>query len=935
VRVAANEFLVLVALLAQPQKDCSLQHHESPNSMKKFLHSRDGASKGAALIIVLALVVLVTALALSYFSRATTDRQLAQSSYNDTSADLLARSALDIIVGDLKQEIVNGGAVSRSNIQPQRSGDDASIPNLIRRSVRNDPIPLPGVPSLASTVSSGPADLAHPMRGEITLPRWNKHYLVPRHNAGTTIDSTPISPLLGDPAGFIPPDWVLVTAQGPNSSPVPNAVIGRYAFAVYDEGGLIDVNVGGFPTYLSMTLPARPTRRLAAKHPLEESEIMLAAFTPNPSCQAPHFAPAQYNESGGTGVPLDPVTVHTNGTMPQTFSANFLPHGVSIDTRTGTITGTPTSPGTFTITLTATNACGLDHATLILMIDGRASPDSSPWPVNLARKGTLAFADLTTLPSIPTVISPTTPVSNMGGFPPADQINKLMGWRNYATTQQPTSASFDNPSFLLASADNYAKYFLGAFPPPDYVFTTPFTTVSTAIQNARTDQGLITRQELIKLQRTIGFSQSLLQYLGTFSRERNRPASNWPQLQGALAAARWDMNNLQGVIPDSWLAPGHHGGGHAFGKQRHALIGQLLGLVWVNGTFASGTRFTDPNYYGHWRYFHTLNPLPASPDFFQIIDYAMTQANGGVSDPNHVRNTFNVGAALIDQYDTDDLFDPDPSGNTGNTITIIDYDSTPANYAYGIEGVSFDDPTQNSSRPPFAANPPPVPANYVLLNRRFENVGEFGYAYNSASTTASKTLDFASSTSHDKPMLDFFTYNIGTVRAGIVNLNTRNAPVLASIIRGAWVHDPGAEIQPPPTPPPVPPTTLVSQTDALAAGQAIVQETTSTATARGPALTRADVARLAAAAAAAVPNLAGSDEAKQTIARALAEVGQARTWNLMIDVIAQTGKYAPDATNVNQANKFVVEGEKRYWLHITLDRDGGTVLGTQLEEVIE
>ena len=73
--------------------------------MKKFLHSRDGASKGAALIIVLAFVVLVTGLAVAYFSRTTTDRQLAQSSYNDTSCRSLARSALDITVSDLKQEI--------------------------------------------------------------------------------------------------------------------------------------------------------------------------------------------------------------------------------------------------------------------------------------------------------------------------------------------------------------------------------------------------------------------------------------------------------------------------------------------------------------------------------------------------------------------------------------------------------------------------------------------------------------------------------------------------------------------------------------------------------------------------------------------------------------------------------------------------------------
>ena len=33
--------------------------------------------------------------------------------------------------------------------------------------------------------------------------------------------------------------------------------------------------------------------------------------------------------------------------------------------------------------------------------------------------------------------------------------------------------------------------------------------------------------------------------------------------------------------------------------------------------------------------------------------------------------------------------------------------------------------------------------------------------------------------------------------------------------------------------------------------------------------------------------------------------------------------------------KFIVQGEKRYWLHIALDRDDGIVLGAQLEEVVE
>ena len=859
-------------------------------------------SNGAALIIVLSFVVLLTVLVVAYFSRTTTDRQLAQSSYNDTSADLLARSALDITVSDLKQEIANNPTITTANIEPARYGappitDPTPIPNLIRRSFSG------AAQSRASTVSSG----ATSANGRsISLARWNSHYLVPRASTTTSIDSTPVS-------SFTAPDWVLVTSQGPNSAPAPNAVIGRYAFAVYDEGGLIDVNVGGFPTYASLTLPTRrSTHRLVAKYPSEESEIILVAGQP------PSFSPNNPRASGSTG--------NAFSFNPTSFTASALPHGLSFSTSTGTISGTPTSPGVFTIALTASNANGTDTATLTLTITGSSSPASTPWPINLARKGVVAFADVTTLPSTPTLVTPTTAASSMGGFLSTTQINQLMGWRNHATTAQ-TSASFNSPSFPLASADNYAKYFLG--PPP---FTTPFTTVSASVgADGRTDQAAMSRQELVKLQRALDnppgqFPQSLLQYLGTFSRENNRPAQDWPQLNGL--SARFDMNNLTAMIPGFTFHHGN-GNGHQYGLQKQSQVGQLYGLAWQPGTWLVGTRFTDPNYYGHWHYIHTLSPFPGpNADFFQIIDYAMNQAIG-VNDPNHVRNTFNVGAALIDQYDTDDLDETDPNlpnGAPGNTITIINYDNNPANYAYGLEGMSYDDPNLNSARPPFAPYPPGAPAGYVLLNRRFENVGEFGYAYNPASTTTSKTLDLASATSPARAILDFFTYNTASRRAGIVNLNTRNGPILASIIRGALLHDLGSEN---------PPISLVSQQDALTAGQAIVQETTSTAAGHGPALTRADVARLAAVAAAAVPATIGaSDEAKQTIARTLAEAGQARTWNLFIDVIAQTGKYQPNAQDLTASN-FVVQGEKRYWLHIALDRDGGTVLGTQLEEVFE
>src|SRR2546429_9779339 len=161
-------------------------------------------NQGVALIIVLAFIVLLTGLSLVYFSHTASDRQLAKASFHDTSAELLAHSALDIILSSLKREIITAGLnVTQGNVQPQRSGDDASIPNLIRRSVRDDAISPPGVPSFASAVSSGPADPANPKRGEITRARWNSHYLIPAA------------------ASFTPPDWVLVTFQGPDPAPPP------------------------------------------------------------------------------------------------------------------------------------------------------------------------------------------------------------------------------------------------------------------------------------------------------------------------------------------------------------------------------------------------------------------------------------------------------------------------------------------------------------------------------------------------------------------------------------------------------------------------------------------------------------------------------------------------------------------------------------------
>lgn len=846
-------------------------------------------------MIVLALVVLVTGLALAYFTRTTTDRQLAQSSYNDTSADLLARSALDIVVGDFKQEIINDPRVAtRNDIQPQRYGD-ASIPNLIRRSFSGDP---------TGRTSSLHSDTAVSANGRsINTTRWNSHYLVPKGNTSTA-DSSPVP-------GFTAPDWVLVTAGGPNPVPSPSAVIGRYALAAYDEGGLLDMSVAGYPGW----------------------------------------------------------------------------------------TGNPT---------------------------GTCDPAPTPWLVNVGRKGTVGFADLTALGTY---------------APPQTQVDNIVGWRNYAMTQR-TGASFGSFNYSgetdCAKQNWYGSYLLYFGDPPFLIdslsdqllaSTYPFTSVANYAYptpgpgaTPRTDQALTTRQELLRLRSSLGFSQNVLQYMGTFSRERNRPAPDWPNLQNNLSEGRFNLNNLALLVPNPSECIIAHGKkkGWQNGKNKNHLCGttpeiiSLFGLFWVKAsTIDPG--LTTP---GHWKYIGRVVPPPdpndnpnahhgiscfrgpnQQNDFFQILNFAFNQSQCATEAA--LAKVFGVGASLIDQYDSGDACPPSGNnpfqpegcdldykvvGTNGNGnnwskqayathTTVIEYghNSGAAAFAFGMEPdydssgdhVNGDQATNRNSNNPHrpcggqggncAPGEPSAPApgaNTQVVNHFYSNVGELGYGIDT-STAGLPTLNFSSPGFPDAPVLDFFTYNpVSSVypRAGIVNLYTRNAPVLAAMLSGTLKTN-AAAANPAPTP-------VVTASQAMDAATRIVQETQNVLAGSpgyGPVtqtdMTRAIAARLVAAGAAAPSWTGSTTEQKQSIARALAEMGQTRTWNVFIDVIAQTGRYTPDATSITQANKFVVEGEKRYWLHIALGRDlvhtdgtpclpGDTgcqvdVLGSQLEEVIE
>ena len=252
--------------------------------MSRLLKVVPSRQHGAALLIVLAFVVLLTGLAFAYLSRTTSDRQIAHSSFNQASVDQLAQSAMDSIIGDLRQEILNGSGspsptaspvtlfvpTSNANMVPMRNptatpGTTPAIPNLIRRSVRSDPNPPtlwpnpvsgPAVGSRASGVNSF-SDVSANGRS-VTLARWNSHYLIPKSNT-TNGRSDPITTGFAEP-NYWAPDWVFV-APDPNNRDqewrkviiAPDqTVIGRYAYMIYDEGGLLDMNAAGYPSPLTI-----------------------------------------------------------------------------------------------------------------------------------------------------------------------------------------------------------------------------------------------------------------------------------------------------------------------------------------------------------------------------------------------------------------------------------------------------------------------------------------------------------------------------------------------------------------------------------------------------------------------------------------------------------------------------------------------------------
>jgi hypothetical protein len=263
---------------------------------------------------------------------------------------------------------------------------------------------------------------------------------------------------------------------------------------------------------------------------------------------------------------------------------------------------------------------------------------------------------------------------------------------------------------------------------------------------------------------------------------------------------------------------------------------------------------------------------------------------------------------------------------------------------------------------PVVPSPEQLP---FILNRPFRSVAEMSYAW---SGLPWKQLDFSTPESGFAGLLDVFCVaendHPRALEAGRVSLNTRHPEVLEAVLYGVRLDEAA-------------PRSVLSTGTAGSArrlAEALVARTSSTDPLRGPLTNLRDLVGVWRESIPGQPVATGSingstrfhgfasdlpaaltgaewvlrsERARGSVMRALSDAGQTRVWNLLVDVVVQSGRYpraAPgsrvsrfsgggQSATQTELEKFVVEAQHRFWWHLAVDRLTGQLLDEAVEVV--
>lgn len=377
-----------------------------------------------------------------------------------------------------------------------------------------------------------------------------------------------------------------------------------------------------------------------------------------------------------------------------------------------------------------------------------------------------------------------------------------------------------------------------------------------------------------------------------------------------------------------------------------------------SGDFGWHPRLRVPIPAGATRTFKAASPEPSVPNFFQNpfgSNIADTLRPGAFSENNAPERRSPYAQAYAD---------PDDVIRRASGAFARVGNSTQLPHGFPL--------AQPSAHTPFtAANRP------IVLNRPFQSVAEMGYAFRG---TPWKELNFSTPESADAALLDVFTVcgeestaeGVLPMAVGKINLNTRQEPVLRSLLHGALknAETPSRE------------DSVLDTREAAQIARLLVERTTSLQASKGPLRNSAEL----------VGKLVGQNRADcesdpaiytsrirrsacepernpdfprgaselawhfsgltQDLAlraaqepsyrnlrtlgsavRALSDVGQTRVWNLMVDLILQTLP-GVQAGGVSPRREHPT-AEVRVWVHVSVDRFTGAILDLQWEWVEE